>query len=98
MILVRATQKLLNTQRLKPQTVDLSAITLPILGTWYANTVTSSFKGKSLVIYVHEPSLVTVVTVGKTIKKTFPNFIISLEKLLKRLLETIHQYEFKNLK
>lgn len=84
MILVRATQKLLNTQRLKPQTVDLSAIKLPILGTWYANTVTSSFKGKSLVIYVHEPSLVTVVTVGKTIKKTFPNFIISLEKLLKR--------------
>ncbi len=82
MIIVRATQKLLNTQRIKPENIDLQDTPITTLGQWYANTVTSSFKGKSLVIYVHYDSLITVITTGKTIKKTFPEF----EKRLKNLL------------
>ena len=74
MIIVRATQKLLNNQRLKLEIIDQSVENKIVLGEWYANTITSSFKGKSLVIYVHQPSLITVVIAGKTIKKTFSEF------------------------
>jgi hypothetical protein len=54
------------------------------LGEWYANTITSSFKGKSFVIYVHNPSLITIVVAGKTIKKTFLEFAKRLNNLLTR--------------
>jgi len=84
MIIVRATQKLINNQRLKPEMIDQSFENKIVLGEWYANTITSSFKGKSLVIYVHQPSLITVVIVGKTIKKTFPEFTKRLLNLLTR--------------
>jgi len=84
MIIVRATQKLLNTQRLKPEIIDNLEINNSVLGEWYANTVTSSFRGKSLVMYVHQPSLITVIVVGKTIKKTFTEFTQRLHKLLTR--------------
>jgi hypothetical protein len=84
MIIVRATQKLLNTQRLKPEIIDKSIVNEIALGEWYANTVTSSFKGKSLVMYVHNPSLITIVVVGKTIKKTFLEFTKRLHNLLTR--------------
>jgi len=82
MTIIRATQKLLNTQRIKPLDIDLQETKITTLGQWYANTVTSSFKGKSFVVYVHYESLITVITIGKTIKKTFPEF----EKRLKNLL------------
>ena len=84
MIIVRATQKLLNNQRLKPEIIDKSMENKIILGEWYANTITSSFKGKSLVIYVHQPSLITIVIAGKTIKKTFTEFAKRLQNLLTR--------------
>ncbi|MFZ4796031.1 MAG: DUF6933 domain-containing protein [Bacteroidia bacterium] len=84
MIIVRATQKLLNTQRLKPEIIDKSIVENVVLSEWYANTVTSSFRGKSLVMYVHQPSLITIVVVGKTIKKTFTEFTKRLQKLLIR--------------
>jgi hypothetical protein len=84
MIIVRATQKLLNNQRLKPEMIDKSMENHVVLAEWYANTITSSFKGKSLVIYVHQPSLITVVTAGKTIKKTFSEFALRLQNLLTR--------------
>lgn len=84
MIIVRATQKLLNTQRLKPEKIEKPLEYNFVLGEWYANTITSSFKGKNLVIYVHHPSLLTLVVAGKTIKKTFDEFTKRLQQLLIR--------------
>jgi len=84
MIIVRATQKLLNTQRISPSNIDSLDAKIITLGQWYANTVTSSFKGKSFVVYVHYESLITVITTGKTIKKTFPEFEMRLKNLLSR--------------
>lgn len=84
MIIVRATQKLLNMQRLKPEILDTTISNQTVFGEWYANTITSSFKGKSLVIYVHQPSLVTIVVPGKTIKKTFTDFAKRFQNLLTR--------------
>jgi hypothetical protein len=84
MIIVRATQKLINTQRIKPEIIDLKSENISVLSEWYANTITSSFKGKSFVIYVHYPSLITVIVMGKTINKTFSEFKERLNNLLAR--------------
>jgi hypothetical protein len=84
MIIVRATQKVLNAQRLKPSTIDSNENLLGVFNEWYVNTITSSFRGKSLVIYTHNPSLLTIVITGKTIKKTYPEFVVRLSKLLNR--------------
>lgn len=84
MIIVRATQKLLNIQKIKLENIDIKNEDISVLNEWYANTITSSFKGKSLVIYVHHPSLITIIISGKTIHKTFPIFINRLKKLLER--------------
>lgn len=84
MIIVRATQKLLNTQRIKPSMLDKNVLAPKIFNEWYANIITSSFRGKSLVFYTHEPSLLTIVVSGKTIQKTYPEFVARLSKLLNR--------------
>lgn len=74
MITIRATQKLLKTQKIIPSAINATNIEQNAFGEWFANTISSSFRGKNLVVYVHSPSLVTVITVGKTIKTTFPDF------------------------
>jgi hypothetical protein len=82
MITIRATQKLLNIQKLKPAPIVNSEESA--FGEWFAHTISSSFRGKNLVLYVNYPSLVTVITVGKTIKTTFPHFKQRFLALTKR--------------
>ncbi len=51
---------------------------------WYAKLIATGFPGKLLVMYVHDPSLMLVLTRGKTIKGTMPEFCSRLEALLHR--------------
>lgn len=51
---------------------------------WYARLVSTGFPGKQLVMYVHEPSLLTVVCRGKTIGGTWDDFCKRLPALLER--------------
>ena len=51
---------------------------------WYAKLLSSGFPGKMFTMYVHEPSLLTVVCHGKTIKTSWPQFSGRLEALLRR--------------
>jgi len=87
MILVHAVQKLLNTSRLKPAIYISKADENQALHSWYAGLLSSGQSGKMLVMYVHEPSLMTVICKGRTLKGTQTEFRNRLEALL-------HRYQF----
>ncbi len=84
MIIIHAVQKLLNTSGLKPQLYISQPSENQELHTWYAKLVATGYAGKSLVMYVHNPSLLMVLTAGRSVKSTLPAFISRLECLLKR--------------
>lgn len=83
-VIIHAVNKLLNTSGLNP----VSYITAPndkqLLHDWYARLIRTGFKGKLLVMYVHAPSLLTIVCGGKTIRRTWPAFQQRLLSLLTR--------------
>jgi hypothetical protein len=84
MLHFHATQKLLNTSRIKP----VLYVSEPSLGqqlhNWYVVLCRSGFTGKMLLLYIHEPSLLTVVVKGKTIASTVDKFRNQLQHLLHR--------------
>jgi hypothetical protein len=84
MIIIHAVQKLLNTSRLKPVLYVSQPDEGQLLHSWYARLLATGFPGKLLVIYVHEPSLMTIVCRGKTIQGTWQEFRQRLEGLLRR--------------
>jgi hypothetical protein len=84
MLIIHAVQKLLNISRLKPSLYISQPSDEQEMHSWYAKLVSTSFRGKLIVLYVHEPSLLIVLTEGKTITGTFQQFCTRLEALLKR--------------
>jgi hypothetical protein len=84
MIIIHAVQKLLNTSNLKPALYVSAASAGQQLHSWYVKLSSTGFAGKLIVIYVHEPSLLTVLTKGKTIRSTSPEFNTRLPLLLER--------------
>lgn len=84
MIIIHAVQKLLNTSGLTPQLYISQPSENQELHTWYAKLVATGYTGKSLVMYVHDPSLLMVIVAGRSVKTTLPAFISRLECLLKR--------------
>ncbi len=84
MIIVHAVQKLLNISRLKPALFISEPPQGQQLHAWYAKLISTGFAGKLLVMYVHHPSLLVVLTQGKTVTRTIPAFCNRLEALLKR--------------
>jgi hypothetical protein len=84
MIILHVVQKLLNTSRLKPALYVSAPSENQYLHSWYTKLVSTGFAGKQLTMYVHEPSLLLVLTRGKTITTTLPSFYGRLPQLLKR--------------
>jgi hypothetical protein len=66
MIIFHAVQKLLNTSRIKPVLFVSHPNEGQQLHSWYARLLSTGLPGKLLVIYVHEPSLMTIVCKGKS--------------------------------
>ncbi|KAA9042137.1 hypothetical protein FW778_09005 [Ginsengibacter hankyongi] len=84
MIILHVVQKLLNTSGLKPVLYVSEPSEGQQLHSWYAKLVPTGFAGKLMVMYVHEPSLLAVLTQGKSIKTTLPRFYERLPLLLQR--------------
>ena len=82
MFIVRPTQKLFNTSRIPPVKGPESE---PDIQEWYADIVSTTFKGKLAVLYVHALSKVSVLVKGKTLQQTNKLFSERLELLLIRL-------------
>src|SRR5438105_4793013 len=83
-IIIHAVQKLLNTSRTKAGLFVTAPSEGQELHLWYARLVLTTFAGKLFVMYVHDPSLMLVLTKGKTLTGTSPEFHIRLEHLLRR--------------
>ena len=84
MLIIHAVQKLLNTSRIQTGQYITKPADGQLMHSWYARLFSSTFPGKLMVMYVHKPSLLTVVCRGKTIKGTWPEFIERLPALLQR--------------
>jgi len=83
MILLRCTQRLLRASRVEP-IAEPPAPTAP-LGEWYANVVGLPLRGRSLVMFVHGGTLLSVVAPGRVLGTTVPTFQQRLPDLLRRL-------------
>lgn len=81
-MIVRATRKLLNISRIAAKAKESAVVNN--LNEWYATLASTTFKGKQFVIFVHAPSLLAVVTEGKSLAKNLPHFKARLQKLLLR--------------
>ncbi|MBO9202660.1 hypothetical protein J7I42_20395 [Niastella sp. MAH-29] len=55
-----------------------------MLHSWYCSLLATGFTGKLMLMYVHEPSLLTIICRGKTINGTWEEFKHRLPQLLKR--------------
>lgn len=84
-VIIHAVQKLLNTSRLEAVPYISDPDQGQLLHSWYARLIGTGFSGKLLVMYVHEPSLLTVICKGKTIGKTWDEFVKRLPALLRRI-------------
>lgn len=83
-IIIHAVQKLLNTSRLKAAQYISQPGKDQFLHSWYARLLSTGLPGKLLVMYIHEPSLLTVICRGKTIGGTWDEFCKRLPALLAR--------------
>ncbi|MBL7691467.1 MAG: hypothetical protein JNM41_07725 [Flavipsychrobacter sp.] len=84
MVHIHATQKLLNTSRISAPLHITEATPGQQLHSWYCTLQPTGFAGKMLVTYYHEPSLITVVCRGQTIKGTHEEFRERVANLLQR--------------
>lgn len=84
MLIFHSTQKLLNTSRLTASLYISQATAGQMLHSWYCNLLPTGFTGKLMVMYVHEPSLLTIICRGKTINGTWEEFRHRLPLLLKK--------------
>jgi len=84
-VILHAVQKLLNTSRLEAVQYISEPDQGQLLHSWYARLIKTGFSGKLLVMYVHEPSLLTVICKGKTIGKTWDEFVNRLPALLRKI-------------
>ena len=84
MLIIHATQKLLNTSRLTASLHISQATEGQMLHSWYCSLLSTGFTGKLMVMYVHEPSLLSVICRGKTISGTWDEFKHRLPLLLKK--------------
>lgn len=84
MLIFHSTQKLLNTSRITASLYISQATEGQMLHSWYCTLLPTGFPGKLMVMYVHEPSLLTIICRGKTINGTWEEFRHRLPLLLKK--------------
>ena len=81
-MIIRATKKVLTTNKIKPQ--QHTELRINNLNEWFVTLLSSGYKGKYFLAYVHSKSLLTIFTEGKSIKQTFNSFKHRLNALLTR--------------
>ncbi|MHC1779112.1 MAG: hypothetical protein AB9922_02615 [Bacteroidales bacterium] len=88
-MIIRATSKLLNIARIAPIKY-LSEIEATLPGEWYASLVSTGRKGVSTIHFVHNPTMLSIVVLGKSLNKALELFPSRASALLRR-------YDFANL-
>lgn len=84
MLIIYAVQKLLDSSGIEPKKYLSEPSPNQLMHAWYARHVKTGFTGKTLTMYVHQPSLLMVLTRGDSLVKTLPLFYKRLYNLLDR--------------
>src|ERR1700712_5203150 len=84
MLYLHPTKKLMNFSCLKAHALLGDEMEHGTMQDWYASIAGTGFSDGYFVLYIHRPSLMTVVVKGKTIQETYDIFLARLEKLLVR--------------
>ena len=82
-MIIRATAKLHNISRLTPIRNE-SVIQGPLPGEWYASLVSTGWKRGAAIYFVHNPSMLMVIVLGKSIKKAMVEMPDRVRALLER--------------
>jgi hypothetical protein len=83
LITIRCTARLVNAS--KAALVEEPPRPTAPLGEWYANVVHLPFRGRSLVVFAHNPSRLAVVAPARTLRSAVPVFRERLPRLLRRI-------------
>ena len=94
-MIIRATSKTLNIARIAP-VKNLSAIEGPLPGEWYVSLVPTGRKGVSAIHFVHNPTMLSVVVMGRSLNKALAEFPLRAAALLRRFgfAELVSRFEF----
>ncbi len=96
-MIIRATSKLLNIARIVP-VKNLSSFDAPLPGEWYASLVTTGRKGGSAIHFVHNPTMISVVMLGRSLNRALEVFPSRAAALLRRygFEELVAKFEFSS--
>ena len=98
-MIIRATKKLLNTARIKPEK-NLYESDTPLPGEWYAGLVSTGKQGKMLIHFLHTSTKLSIICPGKSLNKALKVLPGRVEKLLGRLgySKLVFQYQLQTKK
>ena len=82
-MIIRATSKLLSVSRISPVKND-SVIADSFPGEWYANLLSTGRAGKLAIHFLHYPTMVSVIILGKSLKQGVSTLPERASALLKR--------------
>ena len=86
-MIIRATKKVLSVNRVKPIKKDIE-LSKGLPGEWFVDLVSLGEQGKFALQYVHNPTRISVIVPGKSIKKGYKTFQDRVIHFLRR-----HGYE-----
>lgn len=72
-MIIRATKKVLNLNRIKPVKKDLE-LSNGLPGEWFVDIVSLGEQGKFALLYIHNPTRISVIVPGRSIKKGINSF------------------------
>jgi hypothetical protein len=80
---IRVTKKLLNISRIK-EFKDTSPLSENLPGEWYASLVSLNAPGKHAIHFLHYPTLISIIILGKSINNVLPSLPGRISSLLDR--------------
>ena len=84
MVHLHAVRKLLNMSGIQSQLLVTQKAEGQLMHDWYVTFTGTGFRGRMVMLYFHDPSMMMVITPGKSINTGFPAFRERLERLLQR--------------
>lgn len=94
-MIIRATSKTLNIAKIA-SVKNLAEIEGPLPGEWYVSLVPTGRKGVSAIHFVHNPTMLSVVVMGRSLNKALAEFPLRAAALLRRFgcVELMERFEF----
>lgn len=82
-MIIRSTAKLLNIARIPPiKNEELAS--LPFPGEWYVTLLSTGRKGSTAIHFLHNPTMISIIVLGKSLNKAIPLLPGKVISLLKR--------------